>query len=280
MADKTFPSSTLFHYPILQLLADGKVHTKKEMVKLEIKMLSISEEDQQVLTPGGENKKGRNKVESWTHYAVTDLKQADYIFRCENGYAITKSGLAFYNEHKGGFVANELQASKTYRKYKNKGEFSKPRVKKNASTKVSEPLADPTPDINIKPSISHTLDDSSKTKEEGVVYILTNPAFKTYYIKIGYTTNIQERLRELYNTSVPLPFKVFALMNTNKYKQAEKMIHAAFKSSRIGDDREFFMVKPEEALDQMKVVAEGLEATVIQYDDKGDKKKIIDYSKK
>ena len=57
------------------------------------------------------------------------------------------------------------------------------------------------------------------------------------------------------------------------------MLHSAFKSSRIGDDREFFMLKPEEALEQMKVVAEGLEAIVIQYDDKGKEKKIFDYSK-
>ena len=111
------------------------------------------------------------------------------------------------------------------------------------------------------------------------MYILTNPAFKTFYIKIGYTTNIKDRLRELYNTSVPLQFKVYALLKTNKYKQAEKMIHSAFKASRIGDDREFFMLKPDEALEQMKVVAEGLEAIVTQYDDNGNVKKIFDYSK-
>jgi hypothetical protein len=72
---------------------------------------------------------------------------------------------------------------------------------------------------------------------------------------------------------------VYALLKTNKYKQAEKMIHSAFKASRIGNDREFFMLKPDEALEQMKVVAEGLEAVVTVFDENGNEKKTFDFSK-
>lgn len=251
----TFPSSTLFHYPILLLLADGKEHTREEMVRLEINNLSISESDQKEVTP-----KGVNKVVSWTSYAIADLKKAEYIDHSGKGYVITASGLDFFNSHKEGFVANELKASAAYCKYKNIKGDSKP--KEESKKEEVQPSKEPT-----------------KSSEDGVVYILTNPAFKTFYIKIGYTANIDDRLRELYNTSVPLPFKVYALLKTNKYKQAEKMIHSAFKASRIGDDREFFMLKPDEALEQMKVVAEGLEAIVIQYDEKGNVKKTFDYSK-
>lgn len=86
-------------------------------------------------------------------------------------------------------------------------------------------------------------------------------------------------MNDLYNTSVPLRFKVYALLKTPKYKLAEKMIHAAFKASRIGDDREFFMLNPEEALVQMKIVAEGLDAKVIVYDENEKEKKVFDYSK-
>ena len=57
------------------------------------------------------------------------------------------------------------------------------------------------------------------------------------------------------------------------------MIHAAFKASRIGDDREFFMLNPDEALSQMKIVAEGLDAKIIVYDENGEEKKVFDYSK-
>lgn len=262
-----FPSSTLFHYPILLLLADGKLHTRSEMVALEIEMLSISAFDQKVVTP-----KGVNKVVSWTSYAIADLNKAEYIKHSGNGYIITESGMAFYKQHKEGFVANDLVASKAYRKYKNKGEFSKSKKMKSAT--IPEPSHNN--NSQIAPSSSP---NTTKLTEEGVVYILTNPAFKTFYIKIGFTTNINDRLKELYNTSVPLPFKVFALLKTTKYKQAEKMLHSAFKASRIGDDREFFMLKPEEALEQMKVVAEGLDAIVIIYDDNGKEKKTIDYSK-
>ena len=251
MAKSTFPSSTRFHYPILLLLADGKEHTRKEMLVLEIEKLFISVSDQKVTTP-----KGKNKVDSWLNYAIADLIGAEYIYHIGNGYAITKAGKDFFDQHKLGFEAKELKTSIAYRKYKRIGEFSK-------HPKTKQPVILETPTAN----------------EEGVVYILTNPAFKDFYIKIGYTTNLNDRLKELYNTSVPLRFQVFAVLKTKKYKQAEKMIHLAFKGSRIGDDREFFMKQPQDALDQMKVVAEGLEAIVIQYDEKGKEKKVYDYSK-
>lgn len=40
----------------------------------------------------------------------------------------------------------------------------------------------------------------------GIVYVLTNAAFDGY-VKIGKTTNLEQRLRSLDNTSVPLPFR-------------------------------------------------------------------------
>ena len=255
-----FPSSTLFHYPILLLLADGKIHTRSEMVSLEIKKLSISVSDQKVLTP-----KGVNKVVSWTSYAIADLKKAEYIDHCDKGYIITKLGIEFFEKHKNGFVAKDLKVSSAYRKYKN--------IKDNSGSKVQKSIES----NNNEPKI---IKDEGSSLLEGYVYILTNPAFKTFYIKIGYTTNIQERLKELYNTSVPMPFKVFALLKTTKYKQAEKMIHSACKSYRIGDDREFFMINPDDALEQMKIVAEGLDAIIIVFDEKGNEKKRIDYKNK
>lgn len=260
MVSNTFPSSTLFHFPIMLLLSDGKIHTRKELVAFEIKKLSISAEDQVLQSSTGDGKKGMNKVASWTAFAITDLRMAGYIIHEGDGYILTESGKHFFELHKNGFEAKELRVSPSYRKYKN--------IKDNPK------LKDETKKDEVSPSKEPT-----KSSEDGVVYILTNPAFKTFYIKIGYTTSIEDRLKELYNTSVPLPFKVYALLKTSKYKLAEKMIHSAFKASRIGDDREFFMLKPEEALDQMKVVAEALEADVTQYDEKGNIKKIFNYSK-
>ena len=125
MASKTFPSSTLFHYPVMLLLADGGVHTRAELVAFEIEKLAISPQDQKEDTPGKNGKKGVNKVASWTSYAIADLKQAEYVRHEGIGYVLTEAGQTFINQHKEGFVAGELKASTAYRKYKKIGEFKK-----------------------------------------------------------------------------------------------------------------------------------------------------------
>ena len=82
-------------------------------------------------------------------------------------------------------------------------------------------------------------------KEPGYVYILTNPSFREDWIKIGKTTNMEERLRTLYNTSLPLPFEPYATMKTVKYNEAEKLVHhyiERFTNLRIEKKREFFNV--------------------------------------
>lgn len=105
------------------------------------------------------------------------------------------------------------------------------------------------------------------TKEPGYVYILTNPSFREDWIKIGKTTNMEERLRTLYNTSLPLPFEPYATMKTVKYSEAEKLVHhyiERFTNLRIEKKREFFNVKPEEALEIFREVATLLDDAVIE----------------
>ena len=104
-------------------------------------------------------------------------------------------------------------------------------------------------------------------KEIGYVYILTNPSFREDWVKIGKTTNMEERLRTLYNTSLPLPFEVFATMKTSKYNEAEKLVHhyiERFTNLRIEKKREFFNVKPEEVLDIFREVATLLDDAEIE----------------
>ena len=111
------------------------------------------------------------------------------------------------------------------------------------------------------------------TKEPGYVYILTNPSFREDWVKIGKTINLKERLKNLDNTSVPLPFKKYATLQTAKYEVAEKHVHhfiEMFTNLRIRDKREFFNVKPEQALKIFCEVAELLDdAVVAKYDEKG-----------
>lgn len=96
-------------------------------------------------------------------------------------------------------------------------------------------------------------------KEPGYVYILTNPSFREDWVKIGKSSRpVDVRSKELDNTAVPLPFEIFATMKTVKYNEAEKLVHRyieRFTNLRIRNNREFFNVQPEEALDIFREVA-------------------------
>lgn len=90
------------------------------------------------------------------------------------------------------------------------------------------------------------------TKEPGYVYIFTNDSFRDDWVKIGKTTNLKERLKTLFNTSLPLPFKIYATLRTVKYEEVEKIIHKQIDrltDLRINQNREFFNVHPTQALD-------------------------------
>lgn len=89
-------------------------------------------------------------------------------------------------------------------------------------------------------------------KEDGFVYILTNPSFKEDWVKIGMSSRpVNIRSKELDNTAVPLPFSIYATLKTTKYIEAERHVHLfldQFTDRRIRRGREFFNVTPEEAL--------------------------------
>ena len=87
--------------------------------------------------------------------------------------------------------------------------------------------------------------------EKGYVYILTNDAFKDDWVKIGMTSRKPDvRSAELDNTAVPIPYDVYATLQTSMYKEAEKFIHRMIDrltDLRIRPNREFFNISPEEA---------------------------------
>lgn len=105
-------------------------------------------------------------------------------------------------------------------------------------------------------------------EEKGYVYILTNPSFKEDWVKIGKSSRpVNLRSKELDNTAVPLPFEIFATMKTAKYNEAEKLIHRyieRFTKLRIRDNREFFKVLPEVALEIFRDVAMMLDDAEIE----------------
>lgn len=93
-------------------------------------------------------------------------------------------------------------------------------------------------------------------KEPGYVYILTNPSFREDWVKIGKSSRpVDIRSKELDNTAVPLPFEIYATLQTLKYDVVEKKIHKAIDrltDLRIRQNREFFNIKPELALEIFK----------------------------
>lgn len=108
----------------------------------------------------------------------------------------------------------------------------------------------------------------ANNKEPGYVYILTNPSFREDWVKIGKSSRpVDVRSKELDNTAVPLPFEIFATMKTVKYNEAEKLVHRyieRFTNLRIRNNREFFNVKPEEALEILREVASLLDDAEIE----------------
>ena len=105
----------------------------------------------------------------------------------------------------------------------------------------------------------------------GYVYIFTNDSFRDDWVKIGKTTNLKERLKTLFNTSLPLPFKIYATLQTSKYDKVERIIHKQIdrlSDLRINQNREFFNVHPSQALDIFIDQAQLLDdAVIMKYKD-------------
>lgn len=91
-----------------------------------------------------------------------------------------------------------------------------------------------------------SITEKQNIDKSGVVYCLVNPSFKENWIKIGRTINMEERLRSLNNTSVPLPFEVFSIIKTSDMFSMEQFVHEEFTEKRINEKREYFNIEPNE----------------------------------
>lgn len=106
----------------------------------------------------------------------------------------------------------------------------------------------------------------------GYVYILTNPSFREDWVKIGKSSRpVDIRSKELDNTAVPLPFEIYATIKTVKFNEVEKLVHKTIDrltNLRIRQNREFFNVRPQIALDIFKDIAQTIDdAEVVVYKD-------------
>ena len=102
-------------------------------------------------------------------------------------------------------------------------------------------------------------------KNKGVIYILTNPSFKEY-VKIGYATDIEKRLKQLNRSeTIPYAFRVYAVYEVES-TLTDKVLHELIDKlnpdlrtvetfdgkSRV---KEFYAMQPEEAYSLLECIA-------------------------
>ena len=86
-----------------------------------------------------------------------------------------------------------------------------------------------------------------------IVYVLTNESMPGY-IKIGKTTDLERRMKEIDNTSVALPFECFHASVVKDMNYVEKQLHEAFSDHRVRASREFFELSPARVESVLKLV--------------------------
>lgn len=91
---------------------------------------------------------------------------------------------------------------------------------------------------------------------DGYVYILTNEAMPGY-VKIGFTqqNDLNQRLRQLDNTSTPLPFECYYAARVPDCRRLERTLHFVFGEKRTRANREFFQASPDLAKAIVELVA-------------------------
>tara|TARA_B110000503_G_scaffold5959_1_gene8187 strand:+ start:877 stop:1506 length:630 start_codon:yes stop_codon:yes gene_type:complete len=86
-----------------------------------------------------------------------------------------------------------------------------------------------------------------------IIYILLNESMPDL-VKIGRTNRtIEQRIKELDNTSVPLPFQCFYAAEVNNAELVERRIHKVFSDKRLRGSREFFRLAPDQAVQAIKL---------------------------
>ncbi len=101
---------------------------------------------------------------------------------------------------------------------------------------------------------------------KGYIYIMTNPSFQEY-VKIGYATDVKQRLDELNRSSaVPFAFRVYATYEVDSALSDKKLhtildkLNPELRSMEEIDGkkriREFYAMTPEDAYSILEAIAE------------------------
>lgn len=86
-----------------------------------------------------------------------------------------------------------------------------------------------------------------------IVYILTNECMPDT-IKIGVTDVLEQRVKQLDNSSVALSFQCYYAVEVDNASVIEKKLHEGLDDCRIRQNREFFNTTPEQAKSLLGIV--------------------------
>ena len=101
-------------------------------------------------------------------------------------------------------------------------------------------------------------------EKNGYIYVLTNESFhRENWVTIGYAEDVEKRVKELSNTSVPLPYEVYCTYEIPRIrgvKDPDKLLHDLITKLnpglRISPNREFFEMLPLDAYDMLHAIAQ------------------------
>ena len=93
----------------------------------------------------------------------------------------------------------------------------------------------------------------------GYIYILTNKSFKDNCIKIGYSVDVERRVKDLSGSGLPYDYEIYCTYEIPASQKADKSLHRLIQmlnpSLRITPNREFFDMAPEVAYKMFEEMA-------------------------
>lgn len=89
----------------------------------------------------------------------------------------------------------------------------------------------------------------------GWLYVISSPSLPGL-VKLGCTRRLNPalRVRELSSSSLPEPYHAHCFVFSDDCFELENNIHKYFDKERVNPDREFFRIKPKEAIDVLKEI--------------------------
>lgn len=111
--------------------------------------------------------------------------------------------------------------------------------------------------IDYKEKICHKLKHQD-------IYVLTNESFhRDNWVKIGYAVDVEDRVKQLSGTAVPLPYEVYCTYEIPRIegvKDPDKLVHDLIQTLnpnlRITPNREFFEIFPWDAYSMLSAIAQ------------------------